>query len=1195
MSNNYVIYHLHSDLSNGVTNIDSVTKFQEYINAAQECGMKAMAFSEHGSVFEWWHKKKAIEDAGMKYIHAVEAYLTETLDEKIRDNYHCVLIAKNYEGFKELNKLVSRSFNRKDNHFYYVPRISFQELFETSDNILFTTACIGGVLHKAEQTTKDKFLAFMSANKHRCFFEIGHHMDEKQVEYNRYLKRLSEEYGIPLIAGTDTHVLNEEHEKGRTILQISKNIRFEGEDKWDLKFHDYQTLVDSYKAQGSLSSEDYLCAIENTNRMADMVEPFTLDRNTKYPHIYDNPKETFRQKIMDAKDAHPYIKQRYSEEEINRVIEEEFNVYEKTQSIDFMLLQTYLREWETANGIQCGYGRGSVSGSMIAYILGITRMDSLKFNLNFFRFMNPSRVTNADIDTDYGGKDRDKVKAFLLKDHLGLEQIRSSEIITFNTIALKGAIRDVVRALYKNPDETGSPLYDGENTNYMQIANYICDNVESNEEKVRKEYPKVFSYVDIINGTIVSIGTHPSGCLVSDLDIEEMVGMCSISTSDYPVSMINMKELDDLMYVKLDILGLDNIGVINETCKILGIDRLDPDNVDLDDEAVWRSIRDDTTLIFQWESNSAQAYLKKFMSEKTIAKAKEVNKDFSYIKWLSFGNGLIRPGCASFRDDIANGNVNVTGFKELDDLMYVKLDILGLDNIGVINETCKILGIDRLDPDNVDLDDEAVWRSIRDDTTLIFQWESNSAQAYLKKFMSEKTITKAKEVNKDFSYIKWLSFGNGLIRPGCASFRDDIANGNVNITGFKELDETLAMTFGRITMQEDIMRFCKKFCGYSDAESDTVRRGIAKKKGTASFISEIHDRFLEYSNRVYGVPTEKLDEIFPPIKQGILDASDYAFSWNHSDAYSLVGYICGYLRYYHPIEFITAALNIFKDNADKTAAIVKYAKKAGIKITSPKFGYSKSDYFFVKEKNVIAKGLSSVKFMSESIANELFDLSQRNKYTYFIDLLNDINLYTTVNSRQIDILIKIDYFSDFGNQRELLRIYDIFEMFKKGTAKQIKKEVIANSPLDTIVKKYSSDKTKSGVESKSYTLLDIQTIMRESEQMIKDTHMPDLSDILKVKNFSDIMGYTGYVSGNEQDRRKLFIKEVYPLKRKKDGVQFGYSVVTQSIGSGVESRFTVFNKLYNDDPIKKDDIILCSSFEREGAYFKLTGYSHIYE
>ena len=1063
MSDNYVVYHLHSDLSNGVTNIDSVTKFQEYIDAAKECGMKAMAFSEHGSVFEWWHKKSAIEKAGMKYIHAAEIYLTESLDEKIRDNYHCVLIAKNFEGFKELNKLVSQSFNRKDNHFYYVPRISFEELFNTSENIIFTTACVGGVMHKANETVRSKFLKFMCQHKDRCFFEVGHHIDEKQVQYNQYLKKLSDEYGIPLIAGTDTHVLNEVHEKGRSILQRSKNIYFEGEDKWDLKFHSFPELVEAYKLQGSLSKEDYMRAINNTNLLADMVEEFTLDTNTKYPHIYDNPKETFRQKVMEAKAKNPYIKGRYTEERINKVIEEEFEVYEKTQSIDFMLLQTYLREWETANGIQCGYGRGSVSGSMIAYILGITKMDSLKFDLNFFRFMNPSRVTNADIDTDYSGKDRDTVKQFLLRDKMNLPGIRSAEIITFNTIAMKGAIKDVCRALNVPLDEA------------QQLSNAVFQNDKKQweiDDKWRSEYPEVFTYVDIVDGTIVSIGTHPSGVLISDLPIDETVGLCSISTSDYPVSMINMKELDDLMYVKLDILGLDNIGVINETCKILGIDRLDPDNVDLDDEAVWKSIRDDTTLIFQWESNSAQAYLKKFMSDKTIAKAKEVNKDFSYIKWLSFGNGLIRPGCASFRDDIANGNVNITGFEELDD--------------------------------------------------------------------------------------------------------------------------ALAMTFGRITMQEDIMRFCKNFCGYSDAESDTVRRGIAKKKGTEQFIGEIHDRFLNFSNTTFNVLTEKLEEIFPPIKQGILDASDYAFSWNHSDAYSLIGYICGYLRYYHPIEFITAALNIFKDNAEKTAAIVKYAKKAGIKITSPKFGYSKSDYFFMKEENVIAKGLSSVKYMSASIADELYELSKKNTYTHFIDLLSDINSYTAVNSRQIDILIKIDYFSKFGNQRELLRICDIFELFKKGTAKQIKKESIKDSPIDTIVKKYSNDKTKSGAESKSYILLDIHAIMRECEQMIKETGMPDLSDLLKVRNFADIMGYTGYVSGKEEDRRKLYIKEVYPLKRKKDGVQFGYSVITQSIGSGVESRFTVFNRVFNNDPIQKDDVILCTGYERDGAYFTMTGYTHIY-
>ena len=140
MSNQYTLYHLHSDLSNGVTNIDSVTKYGEYIERAKECGMKAMAFTEHGSVFEWWHKKSAIEAAGMKYIHGIEAYLTLNLDEKIRDNYHCVLLAKNYDGFLELNSLVSKSFCRTDNHFYYVPRITFNELFATSDNIIITTA-----------------------------------------------------------------------------------------------------------------------------------------------------------------------------------------------------------------------------------------------------------------------------------------------------------------------------------------------------------------------------------------------------------------------------------------------------------------------------------------------------------------------------------------------------------------------------------------------------------------------------------------------------------------------------------------------------------------------------------------------------------------------------------------------------------------------------------------------------------------------------------------------------------------------------------------------------------------------------------------------------------------------------------------------------------------------------------------------
>lgn len=1058
---NYVIYHLHSDLSNGVTNVDSVTKFGEYIEAAKECGMKAMGFSEHGSLFEWWHKKCAIENAGMKYIHAVEAYLTESLDEKVRDNYHCVLIAKNYDGFLELNRLVSTSFNRKDNHFYYTPRISFEELFQTTDNIIITSACVGGVFGKGEDRVKQTMLDFFISNKERCFLEIGHHIDQKQVDYNNYLVHLSKEYDLRLIAGTDTHVLNEQHEKGRSILQASKTIMFEGEERWDLKFKSLDELIEAYRKQGSLAKNVYLEAINNTNVMADMVEPFELDRGTKYPHIYSNPEKVFREKIDAARANHKYVNKNHSKEELDAVIDEEFEVYKATKSIDFMLLQTYLREWEAKNGIECGYGRGSVSGSEIAYILGITQMDSLRFGLNFFRFMNPSRVTNADIDTDYSGSDRDKVKEFLLRDKMNLPNINSAEIITFNTIALKGAVRDVCRALYK----------DSEEENYLALSTEINSKIELHEDEVRQEYPEVFEYVDIINGTIVSIGVHPSGVLISDLPIWETVGTCSLSTSDYPVSMINMKELDDLMYVKLDILGLDGIGVINETCKMIGIDRLTPDNVNLDDKAVWRSIRDNTTLIFQWESNSAQQYIKRFMSDKTLA--------------------------------IANKKV------------------------------------------------------------------------------------------PNFSMMKWLSFGNGLLRPACASFRDSVANGEFYDNGFEALNEFLAPEAGRIAMQETIMRFLVEFCGYSDAESDTVRRAIAKKYGTEKLLPEIRERFIKYSTEHYNLTVKKATEVIEPFLQIILDASAYGFSWNHSDAYSCIGYILGYLRYYYPFEFLTCALNIFDDDSEKTAQIINYASRNSIRISLPKWGLSKDCYSFCREEGVIAKGLKSVKYFNGNVSNELYELANSQEYCRdeFMFVLRDIYNFTSLNARQLDILIKIDFFSKFGNQRELLYLTDMFcNTFKKGEVKMISKTSLSHSPIKGIVEEYSNGKRKDGTESKSYAIRDIDSIMRESETAIKVIHMPDLENKLKIENFKDAMGYYGYSTGKEEDRRKLYVVEVYPLKRKKDGKQFGYSVITQSIGSGKESRFTVFNKLFYQDPIKKGDIIYCRKYVSERGYFTLLDY-----
>lgn len=1025
--NNYTVFHLHSDMSNGVTNIDSVTKFQEYVSKASKLGMTSLAFSEHGSVFGWYEKKETIEKAGMKYIHAEEFYVTEKIDIdefgnpiKLRDNMHLVLIAKNFEGVREINRLATKSFNRKDGHYYYAPRIELEDVLNTSNNVIVSTACLGGILNRGTEEVQEKFLKFLIENKHRCFLELQHHNVDEQKAYNLKLVELHNKYGIPVISGTDTHSLNEEHAKGRKILQLSKNIHFGEEDGWDLTFKSYNELCEAYKKQGVLPEEIYLEAIENTNKMADMVEEFEMDKSTKYPHIYDNSDQTFKDKINEAYKNHPYLRKRYPPKEVIQQIREEYKVYKKTGSIDFMLLETYIRGWERANGIQSGYGRGSVSGSIIAYVLGITQMDSKKFNLNFFRFMNPDRVTNADIDTDYCSKDREKIKYFLLHDKMNLPNIKTSEIITFNTIATKGAIKDVCRALNIPLDEA------------QTISNAV--NIDGTiDDEWKKKYPKVFEYVDIVSGTIVSIGSHPSGVLVSDREIEADVGLCSLSTSDYPVSMLDMHSLDTLFYVKLDILGLDNIGVINECCKLAGIERLTPDNVNLEDEAVWRSIRDDTTLIFQWESDSAAAYLKKFMSDEVIEKAKKRSKNFSYIKWFSFGNGLLRPACASYRDEVANG------------VFY--------DN------------------------------------------------------------------------------------------------------GFKELNNFLAPEAGRVCMQETIMQFLVKFCGYSNAESDNVRRGIAKKKGTEQLLPEIERRFIEYSSTHYDITKEKCAEVIKPFLEIILSASAYAFSWNHSDAYSCIGYISGYLRYYFPLEFLTAAFNIFTDKEDKIVSITDYANKIGIKILPPRFRHSRSGYQMDKGTNSIYKGLESIKFMNEEVSEKLYALRDQ-QFDSFIDLLSVF----PGNSRQLEILVKLGFFEEFGKTLKLLKIIDVYSTYHGK--KQLKKDKL-NLPVE-LVQKYATSET-----AKQYRFEPdaMDAMLQEFVSLIPDTDIPLRT---RIEAEAEYLGYISYV--NSKLKNAGFILDI--------NARYSPKAQIYLLDTGETITAKVSKQLYQKQPFESGQILKFYKEER---------------
>lgn len=507
-----------------------------------------------------------------------------------------------------------------------------------------------------------------------------------------------------------------------------------------------------------------------------------------------------------------------------------------------------------------------------------------------------------------------------------------------------------------------------------------------------------------------------------------------------------------------------------------------------------------------------------------------------------------------------------------------KYDFLILKTVQVIRDTCRYLNRPYPKTHEIDWNDEDVWADMIRNPSGIFQFEGAFAFESLKRFVPKSIFD--------------MSIVTACIRPSGSSYRDKLLARVPHKNPSEIIDELLSENLGYLIYQEDTIKFLQQICGLSGSEADNIRRAIGRKQRDRleAALPSILEGYCSKSPQ----PREVAENEAKEFLQIIEDSASYQFGYNHSVAYCLLGYLCAYYRYYHPIEFITSFLNNAANEEDIRNGTA-YANRVGIQVTMPKWGLSKSDYFFDKEKNIIAKGLTSIKFMSAGIAEELYSLAHSKTYTKFVDVLSDIDTKTSLNTRQLDILIKLDFFSDFGNQRELLRITEMFyETFKKGQAKKISKDKIDGTPLEPIVSKYAVGLTKAGQFAKSYTLLDVDSIMRETEDAIKALHMDDLNDLLKVRNFVDVMGYVGYVSGKDEDRRKLYVLDVYPLVRKKDNKQFGYSVVTKSIGSGKESRFTVVNKVYDEDPIKNGDIIFCKAYEKQGQYFRLTEYSKVY-
>lgn len=1037
MGKNYTVYHLHSDRSL----LDSCTNFKGYIDKASELEMKSIGFSEHGNIYNWIEKKMYCDKKGIKYLHGCEIYLTKTHEEKVRDNYHTILIAKNSEGFKELNTLIDLS--TKEDHTYYKNRISYDEFLNISDNIIKISACLASPLNKE----KDKEWFDKLAKKYD-YYEIQYHSDRDgdQIRYNQMLYELSKKNNIPLIVGTDTHNLNKYKSECRKILKKRKKMTYDNEDDFDLTFKSYDEVVEMFNIQGSLPIDIVLEAIENTNIMADSCEEIILDTSIKYPQLSENDEELFTQRI--------YEKLKYKIE--NNIIEkdtvyldrlnEEIAVFKKLNMCSFMLFMSELVTWCLENGIPVGPCRGSVGGSLVAYILDIIDVNPITWKTVFSRFANEDRLEVGDIDLDFSPSQRSLVYEYIM-DRFGMD--KSAYILAIGTISDKGTIDDIggalaeiwregngkIQNLYKELEqklkECNGDLYGEwatENAYYRRMEEidkqqnpYSLDNIarikneyEANPEETKKKYPDIFYYFDGLVGTAISQSIHPAGIVASPVTLPDNYG--TFWKDGQRIMQINMEEIHD-------------------------------------------------------------------------------------------GAGL------------------------------VKYDILGLKNIEIIKDTCELANISYPKSHKIDWNDKVVWEHITDSPVGIFQFEGNYAYDLLKRFQPRK--------------INDLSLVNASLRPSGASYRDKLIAKEFNKNPSKLIDDLLKDNNGFLVFQEDTIAFLQQICGLSGSEADNIRRAIGRKQKDR--LDKAMPSILEGYCSKSEQPREIAEAEAKEFLQIIEDSSNYQFGYNHSTGYSMIGYLCGYLRYYYPIEFTCAYLNN-ANNEDDIKSGTGLAKQLNIKINPPKFRYSKAKYHPDKETNSIYKGLASIKFMNEKVSEELY-LLKNNTYNNFLELLIDLGS-TSINSRQLEILIKLDFFNEFGKSQKLLDIVNAYNnIYGK---KQFKKDKLPPELTEDIVREFAGKETE-----RMFTQVNTEALLNKIIENMPNKSIP-IEQI-----FAAHLEYVGYIDWKDSsyDDRVCVVSDI---KTNKWGTTF---VTLYRINTGTSMTMKVDKGYFTNKPLNKFDII----------------------
>ena len=648
MTVNFTHLHVHTEYSL----LDGSNKINEYVSRVKELGMKSAAITDHGVMFGCIDFYKAAKAAGIKPILGCEVYVApgSRFDkEKGKEEdryYHLVLLAETQEGYQNLIKIVSYGFV---DGFYYKPRVDMELLEQYHEGIIALSACLAGEVARNlargfYEEGKEAALRYEKIfGKGNFFLELQDHGIPEQRQVNHELIRMSRETGIELVATNDVHYTYSSDAEAHDILlcvQTGKSLKDENR----MRYEGGQYYVKSEEEMRRLfpyAPE----AIENTGKIAERCNVEIEFGVTKLPK-FDVPDGYTAWEYLN-KLCFEGLDKRYTDnkEELKKRLNYELGVIKDMGYVDYFLIVWDFIRYAREQGIMVGPGRGSAAGSLVSYTLGITKLDPIKYDLLFERFLNPERVSMPDIDVDFCFERRQEVIDYVVEKY-GKDQV--VQIVTFGTMAARGVIKDVGRVMdvpYVQCDTIAKMI--------PQELNITIDKAMKANPELKKIYETdetVRKLIDMsrrLEGLPRHTSMHAAGVVISQKPVMEYVPLSRGSDGSL-VTQFTMTTLEELGLLKMDFLGLRTLTVIQNAEKLVRRDKgieLDMDKIDYEDKKVYGMLgAGKTEGVFQLESTG----MKNFMKELKPGNLEDI------IAGLS----LYRPGPMDFIPQYIKGKNN---------------------------------------------------------------------------------------------------------------------------------------------------------------------------------------------------------------------------------------------------------------------------------------------------------------------------------------------------------------------------------------------------------------------------------------------------------------------------------------------------------------------------------------------------------